>query len=219
MRGQDRAVQVLAAAAEQPRWRDACVCRFGAGYRLSAEDVTGCFELVVATIEDAVTGLLTRRADLLGAAPGASDAPSAPRDGSGGSPSAFGDDLDVVTVGGLGALPPRAGRGDAGRGQGFGRARSQRRPGATDGVPIVVTVDGSHRPEVLVDVQVYGHDDHISVRIPLRDDPPPDGYHVGVQVARTGLGVFVLRPVTGGQAQVLPLPENMRPPFMSAQAR
>ncbi len=270
--GQERAVQVLAAAAKQPRWRDACAYRFGAGYRLSAEDVTGCFELVEATIEDAVTGLLTRRADLLGGAPGASDAPSGPRHGSGGSPSASGDDLDVVTVGGLGVLPPaqaavmraagRAlaalGRNDdlalltvdrpdlaAARGaallaagrvnvlEGYPHALNLRVHHICDGllttadlvvatagafpleraeaddVPIVVTVDGSHRREVLVDIQVNGHGDHIPVRIPLRDDLSPGGYHVGVQVARTGFGALVLRPVAGGQAQVLLLPENM----------
>ncbi|EIV94361.1 hypothetical protein FraQA3DRAFT_4113, partial [Frankia sp. QA3] len=116
-RDQRRLGEVLTAAARQPVFRDARAYRFDwrdRSFRIGAGDVLDAFVPVARRIEEVVTTLLSRRADLFDdpAAPGGSgphepgrgDAraePSGPGPaGAGGAP------LEFVTVGGLGALPP-----------------------------------------------------------------------------------------------------------------
>ncbi|WP_131749308.1 hypothetical protein [Frankia sp. Cppng1_Ct_nod] len=96
--------------------------------------MTACFESVAATIEEAVTGLLTRRADLFD---GSSSGGGSGGGGSGGAgPDVCGAGIDVVIVGGLGALPPAhaavmraAGRAQAEREYALRASRSVRFPG------------------------------------------------------------------------------------------
>ncbi len=95
---QDRAVQVLDRAAKDPRWMGARAFAFGDNvrYRLSADDVLSLFTPVAQQVTNLLGDLLRRRADLV---------MSRPFDGlaTGGEGV---DDLEVVVVGGLAALPP-----------------------------------------------------------------------------------------------------------------
>ncbi len=103
-------------------------------------EVTACFESVAATIEEAVTGLLTRRADLFDGSSSGGGGSGGAGSGGGGSggagPDVCGAGIDVVIVGGLGALPPAhaavmraAGRAQAEREYALRASRSVRFPG------------------------------------------------------------------------------------------